>query len=105
MQAVDEAVDDVAREQLQVLDPRQDLRIDEARAGNDVGFHAACRVIAVRPEPALYMPDFGMRHDLQQLVDQRVGRDAFRLGAEVREHAVPQHRDAPCARMSSKLTW
>jgi hypothetical protein len=34
VQAVDQAVDHPAREQLEILDPRQHLRIDEARAGN-----------------------------------------------------------------------
>ena len=53
--------------------------IDEPRAGHDVLFH--------------YIPDFGFSAPArrEQLVDDRVGRDAFRLGAEVREHAVPQH--------------
>ena len=32
MQAVDEAVDDRAREQFEVADPRENLRIDEPRA-------------------------------------------------------------------------
>ena len=83
MQAVDEPVDDVAREQLQVLDAGQDLGIDEARARKGVGFHAFLR---------LTCPTSACGTDLQQLVDQRVARDAFGLRAEVREHAVPQHR-------------
>jgi hypothetical protein len=39
MQAVDETVDDVAREQLEVLDAREDLGIDESRARKGVCFH------------------------------------------------------------------
>jgi hypothetical protein len=35
-------------------------------------------------------PDFGST--VLSIVDQDVGRDAFRLGAEVRQHAVPEHR-------------
>src|SRR5262249_55415842 len=48
MQAVDEAVDDRAREQLEILDPRKDLGIDEPRAGNDVGFHVNYVKLEVR---------------------------------------------------------
>ena len=61
VQAVDEAVDDRAREQLEVLDPREDLRIDEPRAGNDVGFHRLARLaLALSHASAFgYMPDFG----------------------------------------------
>ena len=44
------------------------------------------------------------RHRLEQLVDQRVARDAFRLRVEVGQHAVAQHRVRAAARMSSKLT-
>src|SRR5205085_3841840 len=31
------------------------------------------------------------RHDLEQVVDDLIRRDPFRLGAEVGEHAVAQH--------------
>ena len=50
MQAVDEAVDDRPRQQIEILEPRQNLRIDEARAG-DGG------VLLQGQTP--YMPDFG----------------------------------------------
>ena len=43
VQAVDEAVDDGPREQLEVADPREDLRIDEPRAG-----HLAVSSLVVR---------------------------------------------------------
>ncbi len=43
VQAVDEAVDDRARQQLEVADPREDLRIDEPRAGNRV----ACSLLTM----------------------------------------------------------
>jgi hypothetical protein len=36
--AVDEALHHVARDQLEVADPRQDCRIDEASAGECLGF-------------------------------------------------------------------
>src|SRR5476651_679209 len=34
----------------------------------------------------------GHRDHRQQLVDDRIGRDAFRFRPEIREHAVAQHR-------------
>ena len=96
VQAVDEAIDDRPREQLEVLDAREDLRVDEPGAGNERAFPCVRRT-GLRTETRLsaYIPDLRQRHRLQQLVDERVARDAFRLGAEVREHAVAQHRDAP----------
>jgi hypothetical protein len=39
VQAVDEPVDDIAREELEILDPREDLRIDEPRARKRVRLH------------------------------------------------------------------
>ena len=61
---------------------------------------ASCHSVAV--DPCVGLRDSRLRSPVyiptsapaprQQLVDDRVGRDAFRLGAEVREHAVAQHR-------------
>src|SRR4029077_4287663 len=42
-------------------------------------------------------PALWYRHRRQQLVHDRIGRDAFRLRAEVRQHAVAQHRVRECA--------
>jgi hypothetical protein len=39
VQAVDEAFDDVARQQLEVADPREDLRVDESCAGKGLLLH------------------------------------------------------------------
>ena len=48
VQAVDEAFDDGPRQQLEVADPREDLRIDESGAG-DGCVHVAMRRITVQP--------------------------------------------------------
>ena len=115
MQAVDEPVDDRAREQLEVLDARQDLGVDEPCAGNDVGFHdvqakgRGRRPEALGPDPAsalpvplaqprprafamAYMPDFGSGTVFSNSSISASRRDAFGLGAEVREHAVAKDR-------------
>ena len=60
VQAVDEAVDDGARQQLQVADPREDLRIDKPRAG-----HFRSAIVGHCGHPCdcagdfSYMPDAG----------------------------------------------
>src|SRR5439155_9140406 len=44
------------------------------------------------PNPQWLHSALWRRHGRQQLVDNRIGADAFRFGAEIREHAVSQDR-------------
>ena len=83
--AVDEAVDDRARHELQVPDAREHRGIHEARAGDGA---LACD----RPATLIYIPDPRHRHDLEQPIGDLIGRHAFRLRVEVGDDAVAQHR-------------
>ena len=87
VQAVDEAVAHRARDELQVPDACEHHGIHEARAGNG----GWCMR---RPGGSCLHPAARQRHRLEQPVDEDVGRDPFRLRVEVRDDAVPQHRDA-----------
>ena len=75
VQPVDEAVDDGLREQLEIADAREDLRVDEPGAGERMLFHYLVRMgphphaRAVADAPDLdtfidllrcYMPDLGV---------------------------------------------
>ena len=55
MQAVDEPVDDRPRDELQVADACEHLRIDEPRSRDGFGLHRAF----VRFRPPAYMPEAG----------------------------------------------
>ena len=82
VQAVDEAVDDGARQQFEVPDPRQGRRIHELGAA-----HRGPRV----PSFHRHIPDFGAGTEADQPIDDLVGRHALGLGVEVREDAVAHH--------------
>ena len=102
VQAVDEALDDGAREQLEVADPREDLRVDEPAPGIDVlliALRTSLRALAFR----VYMPDFGIGTAVSS---SSMIESVVTPSDSARKLVSTRWRSTGCAsaRMSSKLT-
>ena len=103
VQAVDEPVHDRPREQLEILDARKDLRIDEPRAGNDVRFHDWFAALALVPSAASYIPDLGSGTRLSSSSISASLVTPSDSARKLRQHAVTQHgmrQRAGCRRSS-----